>query len=139
MGLPLEVATYLAGAGLGLQLGVSIFDVPFPEGAQDNAAYIETYPGREGDRTFGGNLAAPLGDWTSFTVFVRDARENVAVAETLAIAIHKKLRNIQGQTLSGVLYRDIRATAGAPYFAGFDHSNNRPLYACHYEADKNES
>lgn len=138
MSLPLEIATYLAGAGLGLQLGVSIFDVPFPEGAQDAAVYVESAPGREPDQVFGGHLAVPVGLWPSFTVFVRDARENAAAADALATAIYKKLRNLQSQTLSSVLYRDIRATAGEPYFAGFDHTN-RPLYACHFEADKNES
>lgn len=136
--LPLEVATYLAAAGLGLQLGVSIFDVPVPEDAQEAAVWIESYPGREDDRTFGPSLQASLGEWVGFSVFVRDGRENAGAAETLSNNIFKKLRNLGPLQLSGVMYRDVRATGGPPYYLGAD-ASNRPVYAGHYEADKDES
>ncbi len=136
--LPLEVATYLVGAGLGLTLGTSLFDAPVPEDAQEAAAWIESYPLRASDRTFGPSLQAPVGEWVGFSVFVRDARENATVAENLANSIYKKLDGLGPVTLSGVLYRDVRATAGPPYPLGVD-ASNRPLYACHYQADKDRS
>ena len=135
--LPLEVATYLSTAGLGLTPGINLFDRPFPEAAQDQAVYVEALPGRPNDRTFGPSGQAPLGEWPSFLVMVRDSRENDGAAELLAQRIYRALDNLGPVTFSGVLYRDIRATLGAPTLT-YDHSD-RPLWVCHFEADKNVS
>jgi hypothetical protein len=136
--LPGEIATYLAGAGLGLTLGTSLFAVPFPEAAQDRAVYVEIFGGRENDRTFGPSLQAPLGENVEFLVIVRDSKDSAQAAEQLANDIYKKLDSLGVVTLSGVIYRDVHVTQGPPRFLAFD-QNNRPLYYCAYEADKDRS
>jgi len=135
---PDEVATYLAGAGLGLTLGVDLFDVPYPVLAQDRAVAIDIYNSLPADRTFGPSLTQPLGEHPEFNVFVRDARGNDAAAKTLAYAVFRKLDFLGPVTLSGVLYRDIRAIGGEPKFLAFD-DNQRPVYSMTFLCDKNPS
>jgi len=136
--LPGEVTAYLVSAGLGLTFGTNLFAVPFPEAAPDRAAYVEIFGGSPNDRTFGPSLQTPLGEFVEFLVLVRDSKESAQAAELLAHDIYKKLDNLGPVTLSGVLYRDVHATQGPPKFLGVD-ENNRPLYYCAYEADKDRS
>lgn len=139
--LPGEVCTYLEAQGLGLSFSVSprsLFGVPFPETAPDVAAYVELLPGQKSDRTFGPSLQAPLGEWAEFLVVVRGGRDSAQATEILAHNVYKKLDGLGPVVLSGVLYRDVRATEGPPRFLDDDH-NDRPLYFCMYVADKDRS
>lgn len=133
-----EIAAYLAGAGLGLTLGTNLFTVPFPVTAPDQAVAIDVYASQPADRTFGPSLTQPLGEHPEFNVFVRDARENAQAAQTLAYQIFRKLDFLGPVTLSGIVYRDVRAVGGEPKFMAFD-QNMRPIYTMTLVCDKNPS
>jgi len=135
-----EVATYLAGAGLGLSLTTSssngVFAVPFPPLAGDTATCVIEYGGRENVDAFGPSLSAPIFQRPRFQVVCRDSADNALACRTLAESIYKKLRHFSG-TLSGVTYGFVKAHR-PPFFLNYD-ENQRIHYAINFEAHKTES
>lgn len=132
-----EIATYLAGAGLGLTLGTNLYDVPFPIGpGQPDAAVAVMEPPVEekAEDTFGGSLAAEAISKPHFRIEVRD--KDPGAAKTTMWSVFKKVRNLSA-TLSGVRYLQIDSL-GQPAFLKFD-DNQRAIYYAEFRAWKEES
>ena len=133
--LPDEIGTYLAGAGLGLTLGVNLYVLPFPETSPDAAVCLVEFDGRTVG-TFGASLSAAAVEEPSFKVIVRDGRDNGLQARQKADAVYKALRRLGPVTLSGVLYHNLKADL--PQWLGYD-ENNRSRYHFDVQAWKAES
>ena len=109
-----EIATYLAGAGLGLSLsstsGGVVFGVPFPPEAPDTACCVIEYGGGPPLDAFGASLSAPVYEQPRFQVLCRDRSDNAATCRALANSIYKALRHFSG-TLGGVSYGSSRRSS----------------------------
>jgi hypothetical protein len=129
---PSEIATYLAGAGLGLTLGTNLFDAPFPEAPEvpDAAVCLVDWGSVPSLPTYGPSLSPPSMERPQVKVIVRDGRDKVAAARTTAYAVYKKLRRLGPVTLSGVVYHNI--DADVPAWLGRD-ENKRPRF--HFDLD----
>ena len=134
--LPVEVGTYLAGAGLGLTLGTNLFMVPFPAGSPDACACFAEWGTEDALRAMGPSLGAPVAEQPRFKVMVRGSRDGAQAARTLAGNIHKKLDHLGEITLSGTRYLNI--VAEQPQFLSFD-DNDRPRYHFDCEVIKERS
>ena len=135
-----EIATYLAGAGLGLSLsstsGGIVFGVPFPPEAPDTACCVIEYGGGPPLDAFGASLSAPVYEQPRFQVLCRDRSDNAATCRALANSIYKALRHFSG-TIGGVSYGFIQAVQPVA-FLKFD-ENNRPYYYSEFDCRKQES
>lgn len=125
-----ELATYLAGAGLGLTVGTNLFSFPFPTTAPDTAVCLVEWGSVPVPQNFGESLSPPSHERPQVKVIVRDARDAVGAARTQADAIYKKLRRLGPVTLSGVLYHNVYADL--PAFLSLD-ENMRPRF--HFDLD----
>jgi hypothetical protein len=123
-----EVATYLAGAGLGLTVGDNLFTMPFPLGSPDSAVSVVVWF-TDIVETFGESLSAPAMETQHFKVIAREGPGEGAAAQTKAYDIYKKLRRLGPVTLSGVKYHNIQANP--PMFLSDDEAD-RPRY--HFDA-----
>lgn len=135
-----EVASYLAGAGLGLSAttagGTVIFADPFPPTAPDTAVCIIEYGGSGSDDAFGPSLSSPVFEHPRFQLLCRDRPDNALACRTLAHNAKKKLRHFSG-TMGTVTYGYVRAL-GPVFFLKYD-ENARVHYACNFECTKQES
>lgn len=136
MSLPAEIATYLAGAGLGLTLNTSVFDVPIPEKGPDAAVGILEAGGESDLGGFGESLSASEMERPRFVVAIRGSRDGGTAARALAEAVRKKLRRLGPATLSGTLYHDV---ACEPIAGPYYDQNGRPRYVIACAAHKAES
>ncbi len=139
-----DVASYLAGAGLGLTVATSatgnLYKVPMPEAAPDAATCIVVYGGLPSVRAMGAsttalsNAASPVAEVVRFQVLVRKSAQAFEACVTLAENIHKALDHVANQTLGSARYLHIK-TLGPPAFLAFD-DNLRPRYFINAEATK---
>ena len=140
-----DVASYLAGAGLGLTVATtsasgSLYKVPFPEAAPDAAVSLIVYAGQEAIRAMGtattslANAATPVAEVVRFQAVVRKDRDSFESCVSLAENIHKTLDHVANVTLGSTRYLYIK-TLGPPAFLGFD-GNARPRYFVNAEARK---
>ena len=149
MALGDEVATYLAGAGIGLSLNAAatsatpVFGIPFPPDpeAPDASVAVIAYAGRESLDAFGASLAGAIFERARFQVLNRDITNNQQTCVTLAGNIYKKLRHFSGTMTSStggtVTYAFVRAL-GPPSFLKLD-ENQRAYWFTNYECMKSES
>jgi len=106
-----EIATYLAGAGLGLTLsssGTQVYGVPFPAEAPDTAACVIEYGGLAPYDAFGPSLSAPVFERPRFQIVCRDAQDRIAACRALILAVEKTLRHFSG-TMGSVTYGFVQA------------------------------
>lgn len=142
--LSAEIAAYLitqnpvGGVTLTTSAPANLYTVPLTEDAPDPCVSVLAISAEESEYTFGPSLQAPANERQIFAVMTRAARDGAVAAETLALAVHKWLRNLGPVTLSGVIYRKVRDLAGPPRFLSLD-GIERPRYVCTYLADKDES
>jgi hypothetical protein len=133
------MATYLAGAGIGLAMGSTgnLFKVPFPDGSPDAAVSLLEYPGMEAVRAMGASLSAPVFERPRFQVTVRDTLQNFQTARTLATSIYNKLDGLSEETMGTTRYSYVRAIQ-TPFLLGpaGEDKNARPRVVCNYEAVK---
>lgn len=138
-----DIAAYLAAAGLGLTTAAptpNLFARPFPLDAPSHAVAIHVYGGHPSTRVFGSGKSSTVGEHPLFYVFVRDDRDNDAVAAALAQSIYDLLDNLGPLSLGSppVLYEDIRSLDGPPKFFDTD-ANQRSIYILNFAADKARS
>jgi len=134
-----EVATYLAGAGVGLSLsssGTVVFGVPFPPEAPNAAVCVIEYGGSAPVDAFGPSLSPSIFEQPRFQVLLRDTSDNLAACRALANSVYKVLRRYSG-LMGGINYAYVRAL-GPVAFLKFD-ENQRGYYYCEFEARKAES
>ena len=114
---PVDVATFLAGAGLGLTLGVNLFHTPerVGIGVPNDAVFVYGMPGGRPDRNMDTRIEHRF---PIVNIRIRDTKQQDA--DTLARSIMTKM---QGLNLSG--YLDIRALQGEP---GSSFANEEGLY-----------
>ena len=129
-----DIGTYLAGSGLGLTLGVNLFQVPFPATSQDAAVCIVETPGEEDEFGSGPSLDLPALEQPRFTVQVRDVPQNAQACRTLAEAIRNKLNNLGPVTLGATVYHHVKATTPV-FYLGPD-QNERWRWVCNFAAMK---
>lgn len=99
-GLETDVATYLAAIpALSLTAGTNIFDVIFPESAQDQAVTVVETPGSPDDHAAGASLSRPLYETARFQVIVRDVPANANTARALARSIRLNLNRLAATTI----------------------------------------
>ena len=99
-GLETDVATYLAAIpALSLTAGTNVFDVIFPESAQDQAVTVVETPGSPDDHAAGASLSRPLYETARFQVIVRDVPANANAARALARSIRLNLNRLADTTI----------------------------------------
>lgn len=136
-----DIATYLAGAGLGLSMGSSsngIFSTPFPTEAGETATCVIEYGGEPPLRAMGPALTAPVVERPRFQVVSRDASDNAMTCRSLQKDIWNKLEHhaatLAGATGGTTVYHFIEALS-SPSFLKLDESG-RVYYACNFRAQK---
>lgn len=133
-----ELATYLAGAGLGLTAGTSVFSAPIPDTCSVLAVGMVALPGDRPVRTFSASLASNLMERPGVQVVVRGVENGITAAATKAKMVYEALSNLGPVTLSGVRYYDVQPEGGiqGPYF---DEATNRPRYLMNFSVHKDPS
>ena len=135
-----ELATYLAGAGLGLTLGTNLFSSPFPAASAvvvpDLAVAVVDSPGEDPIGSFGPSLSSVDVERPEALILVRGGRDAVEAAKAKAYAVWKKLRRLGDVEISGTRY--LAVAAKTPYLLGYDESK-RPIYAIVCDVWKEES
>jgi hypothetical protein len=131
------VATYLAGAGIGLTVGTNLFKATLPD-SPDVAVAIFEWGGQANEKTFAPLPGMAILERPVFQVLVRGARENVtsgaySTARAMAESIYRKLDGYVG-TLSGVAYKSIVCESN-PYYIQTD-DNARPHIGMDFQAVK---
>ena len=124
--LPVEVANYLAAAGLGLTVGTNLFHVRLTDSAPDAAVGLAEMTGPGDAGTFGDSLSASAFEQSRLVIIVRGSRDGASTARTLAGSVYDKLHRLGPTTLGGVTYYDVRAEQ-RPFGPDYD-ENERPIY-----------
>ena len=129
-----DVGNYLAGSGLGLTLGVNLFQVPFPAASQDAAVCIVETPGEEDEFGSGPSLDPPALERPRFQVIARDDPQNALACRTLIEDVRQKLNNLGPVTLGTTVYHHVKATTPV-FYLGPD-QNERWRWVTNFEAMK---
>jgi len=128
-----DVATYLATIpALGLTAGQNLFDVPYPEAAQDQAVAVVETPGSVDDHAAGASLSRSLYEVPRFQVICRDAENKAATARALARSIRLNLNRLAATTIGDTKVLTMQSLQ-PPFYLRSD-QNSRHLFICNYEA-----
>lgn len=129
-----DIGTHLAGSGLGLTLGVNLFQVPFPAASPPAAVCLVETPGEEDEFGAGPSLDLPALERARFQVITRDDPQNALASRNLAEDIRQKLNNLGPVTLGITVYHHVKATSPV-FYLGPD-QNERWRWVVNFEAMK---